>query len=74
MPKKQLAIDAEMQQFMDDLLESVRQAKRGEFAAVYTPEDIAAWRKAAQPGDSVAAIGQHAKPNALAKGRSSSKC
>ena len=40
MPKKQV-IDMEMQQFMGDLLESVQQAKRGEFAAVHTPEQIA---------------------------------
>lgn len=47
MPKKQV-IDMEMQQFMGDLLESVQQAKRGEFAAVHTPEQIAA-RKRGRP-------------------------
>ncbi|MDO5653103.1 MAG: hypothetical protein Q4G39_03260 [Brachymonas sp.] len=38
--------DAEMQQFMDDLEKSIRQAKRGEYAVVHTPEQIMAWRKA----------------------------
>lgn len=33
MPKKQPNIDAEMQQFMNDLLESVRQMKAGRAAA-----------------------------------------
>ena len=47
MPKKQV-IDMEMQQFMGDLLESVQQAKRGEFTAVHTPEQIAA-RKRGRP-------------------------
>lgn len=47
MPKKQV-IDMEMQQFMGDLLESIQQAKRGEFAAVHTPEQIAA-RKRGRP-------------------------
>jgi len=40
--------------FEADLLESVRQAKAGEFAAVHTPEQIAA-RKRGRPVGSVAA-------------------
>ncbi len=48
--------DAEMRQFMDDLEESIRQAERGEFAAVHTPEQIVARRKAGRPVGSVAAV------------------
>ena len=39
--------DAEMQQFMDDLEKSIRQAKRGEHALVHTLEQIMALRQAA---------------------------
>lgn len=78
MPKKQPVIDAEMQQFMDDLLESVRQAKRGEFAAVHTPEAIEARRKVGRPSGSVAAthkqpVTLRMEPEALAKWRASGK-
>jgi uncharacterized protein (DUF4415 family) len=37
-------IDAELTKFERGLLESIAQAKRGEFAAVHTPEQIAARR------------------------------
>jgi uncharacterized protein (DUF4415 family) len=36
--------DDEMSEFERDLLESIRQAKAGEYARVSTPEDIAARR------------------------------
>jgi len=38
--------DAELQQFMNDLELSLRQAQAGDFARVHTPEQIAARRKA----------------------------
>jgi uncharacterized protein (DUF4415 family) len=37
-------MDPEMKQFEEDLLESVRQARRGETARVHTPEQIASRR------------------------------
>jgi uncharacterized protein (DUF4415 family) len=37
--------DAELSEFERDLLESIRQAKRGEYARVSTPEDILARRR-----------------------------
>jgi uncharacterized protein (DUF4415 family) len=36
--------DPELSEFENDLLESIRQAKRGEFAKVTTPEQIVARR------------------------------
>lgn len=50
MPKK----PEKLSSFESDLLESVRQAERGEFAAVHTPETIAA-RKRGRPVGSVKA-------------------
>lgn len=44
--------DPEMEQFMGDLLNSIGEMKRGEFAAVHTPEQIAA-RKRGRPAGSV---------------------
>ena len=35
-------MDKETEQFAADVLESIRQAKRGEYAHVHTPEDIQA--------------------------------
>lgn len=35
-------MDPEIKQFQEDLLESIRQAKRGEYARVHTPEEIMA--------------------------------
>ena len=45
-------MDAEQAQFSGAVLESIRQAKRGEFARVHTPETIAA-RRAGRPVGSV---------------------
>ena len=47
-------MDAEMTQFASDVLESIRQAKRGEFGAVHTPEQIKA-RRAGRPVGTVKA-------------------
>jgi uncharacterized protein (DUF4415 family) len=44
--------DEELSEFERDLLESVRQARRGEFARVSTPEAIAA-RRRGRPAGSV---------------------
>lgn len=35
-----LETDEEIKAFADDVVESIRQAKRGEYAAVHTPEQI----------------------------------
>ena len=51
MPKKAEKLSS----FENDLLESIRQAERGEFAAVHTPETIAA-RKRGRPVGSVKAV------------------
>ena len=53
-PKKPL--DAEQLQFAADVAESIRQARRGEFAAVHTPEDMLERRKPGRPTGSVQAI------------------
>ena len=42
MPK--VKMDEEMKTFAADVLESIAQAKRGEFARVHTPTDIAAYK------------------------------
>jgi len=47
-------IATELTEFERDLLESVRQAKAGEFAAVHTPEQMTV-RKRGRPVGSVAA-------------------
>ena len=52
MPK--VKMDAEMQEFANAVLESIGQAKRGEFAAVHTPSLIMA-RRAGRPTGSVKA-------------------
>ncbi len=41
--------DPELTEFENDLLESIRQAKRGEFAAVHTPEMIAGYKARGRP-------------------------
>ncbi|SFQ04115.1 BrnA antitoxin of type II toxin-antitoxin system [Variovorax sp. PDC80] len=46
--------DKEMEQFEKDLLQSISEMKRGEFAAVHTPEQIEA-RKRGRPVGSVKA-------------------
>lgn len=43
-------MDKEMKQFAEDVLESIRQAKRGEYGRVSTPEDILARRRGRPPG------------------------
>jgi uncharacterized protein (DUF4415 family) len=35
-------MDPEIKQFQEDLLESIRQAQRGEYARIHTPEEIMA--------------------------------
>jgi uncharacterized protein (DUF4415 family) len=47
-------MDKETQQFAADVLESIRQMKRGEFAQVHTPEVITARR--GRPVGSVATV------------------
>ena len=47
MPK--VKMDDEMKAFAADVLESVAQAKRGEFAHVHTPADIATYRARGRP-------------------------
>ncbi|TXT40376.1 MAG: hypothetical protein FD135_1318 [Comamonadaceae bacterium] len=42
-------MDAEMLAFANDVAESIRQAKRGEFAAVHTPEMIAGYKARGRP-------------------------
>ena len=37
-------MDAEMKKFAEDLLESIRQAERGEIGRIHTPEQILARR------------------------------
>lgn len=51
---KRKTLDAEQRQFAADVLESIRQAKSGEYAAVHTPESIAA-RKRGRPAGSTKA-------------------
>ena len=42
-------MDAEMLAFANDVAESIRQAKRGEFAAVHTPVMIAQYKTRGRP-------------------------
>lgn len=42
-------MDAEMLAFASDVTESIRQAKRGEFAAVHTPEMIEGYKTRGRP-------------------------
>ena len=51
MPKVKL--DDEMKTFAADVLESIAQAKRGEFARVHTPADIATYKARGRPVGSV---------------------
>jgi uncharacterized protein (DUF4415 family) len=51
-------MDPEIKQFEDDLMESMRQAKRGEAARIHTPEVITARR--GRPVGSVAATSKQA--------------
>jgi uncharacterized protein (DUF4415 family) len=45
----ELKMDAEMIAFANDVAESIRQAKRGEFAAVHTPKMIAGYKTRGRP-------------------------
>ncbi len=70
-------MDPEVKQFQEDLLESIRQAKRGEYARVHTPEDIMARaaRRGRPPGSVSATAKQPVKlrldPDLLAALRAS---
>lgn len=48
--------DPEMREFEEALLRSIGEAKRGEFAAVHTPEMIAGYRARGRPVGSVQAV------------------
>lgn len=48
--------DPEIREFEEALLRSIGQAKRGEFAAVHTPEMIAGYRARGRPAGSVQAV------------------
>ena len=47
MPK--VKMDDEMTTFAADVLESIAQAKRGEFARVHTPPDVATYKARGRP-------------------------
>ena len=51
MPK--VKMDDEMTTFAADVLESIAQAKRGEFAQVHTPADVATYKARGRPVGSV---------------------
>ena len=51
MPK--VKMDDEMKTFAADVLESIAQAKRGEFARVHTPANIAGYKARGRPVGSV---------------------
>jgi uncharacterized protein (DUF4415 family) len=57
--KMAAAIEADAGQSIPGLRESLAQAKRGEYAAVHTPEQIAARRKVGRPAGSVQATHKH---------------
>ena len=61
---------AGMSRFERDLLESIRQAKAGEYAAVHTPEAIIERRRGRPPGsvkaDAKVAINLRVDPDVLA--------
>ena len=67
-------MDPEIKQFQEDLLESIRQAKRGEVGRIHTPEQILA-RRGRPPGSVGAATKQAVKlrldPDVLAALRAS---
>lgn len=70
-------MDPEIKQFQEDLLESIRQAKRGEYARIHTPEEIMARaaRRGRPPGSVSPATKQAVKlrldPDLLAALRAS---
>lgn len=49
MPKVAKKMDAEMTAFAADVLESIKQAKRGEAAQTHTPTDIAQYKTRGRP-------------------------
>lgn len=52
-------MDPEIKQFQEDLLESIRQAKRGEIGRIHTPEQIEA-RRRGRPAGSVSPTSKQA--------------
>ena len=70
-------MDPEIKQFQEDVLESIRQAQRGEYARVHTPEEIMARaaRRGRPPGSVSPATKQAVKlrldPDLLAALRAS---
>ena len=53
-------MDKETEKFVADLVESIRQAKRGEVGRIHTPEDILA-RRGRPPGNVAATTKQAVK-------------
>ena len=49
----EVKMDDEMTTFAADVLESIAQAKRGEFARVHTPADVATYKARGRPVGSV---------------------
>ena len=69
MPK--VKMDDEMKTFASDVLESIAQAKRGEFARVHTPSNIAIYKARGRPvgsfkDDSKQAVTVRYSPEVLA--------
>jgi uncharacterized protein (DUF4415 family) len=74
MPK--VKMDEEMTAFAADVRESIAQAKRGEFARVHTPSDIAAYKARGRPvgstkDDAKQAVTVRYSPDVLAAFRAS---
>lgn len=74
MPK--VKMDEEMTAFAADVRESIAQAKRGEFARVHTPADIAAYKVRGRPvgstkDDAKQAVTVRYSPDVLAAFRAS---
>lgn len=72
----EVKMDAEMLAFANDVAESIRQAKRGEFAAVHTPEMITGYKTrgrpvgTTKPGTTKQAVTIRYSPDVLAAFRS----
>lgn len=71
----EVKMDAEMLAFANDVAESIRQAQRGEFAAVHTPEMIAGYKTRGRPvgtrkDDAKQAVTVRYSPDVLAAFRS----
>jgi uncharacterized protein (DUF4415 family) len=74
MPKAKM--DEEMKAFAADVRESIAQARRGEFARVHTPADIAAYKARGRPvgstkDDAKQAVTVRYSPDVLAAFRAS---